>query len=441
MNGTRARAARAARTIALAGTCLIMADGLPAAETQTDVDVRYGHATDAGRTVQAGIDLEPRIEFAAPRGWQVRLSSRLRLDAANRLEPGDAVTDTYAPPSRPLAIGNTGLLELRDAYLERRLANGLVRIGKQQIVWGRLDGVKVLDVLNPQDFREFILDDFDKSRIGLWSAYVDLAGRNWRGEFVAIVDNSGHAIPQPGAWFELTAPRFRFGAAPGEPGVDTVTSKRPVGADTGALAARLSRRVGPLDLAALAYTGIDFEPLGRFAELADDPVVERYYERRDLVGLSAEGAAGRIAFRAELAYQPGRHFNTRSGTALDAAALDQLTAGIGIDVDGPFGVFVNLQLIHDEVRDAPASLVRPARDQIGTVVLRRSFRYETLTATARWYHARDPGDSMVSLALEFKPGDNTRLRLAADGFSGDPRGLFGQFLDRDRVTLQWLYTF
>ena len=67
--------------------------------------------------------------------------------------------------SRPYRIGDAGTAEIRDAYLEFGLDNGLLRIGKQQIVWGRLDGIKVLDTVNPQDFREFILDDFDDSRI------------------------------------------------------------------------------------------------------------------------------------------------------------------------------------------------------------------------------------------------------------------------------------
>lgn len=431
----------AARAIALFGVAAGLSGGLPAAEMRADIDVRYGHGVDAADTVQASVDLEPRVDFAASGQWQVRLSARLRLDGANVLDPGEAVTETYSPLSKPLALGSAGLLELRDAYLERRLARGLVRIGKQQIVWGRLDGIKLLDVLNPQDFREFILDDFDNSRIGLWSAYLDLAGRNWRSEFVVVVDNSGHAIPRRDAWFELTAPRFRFGAEPGAPGLDTVTRKRSIGADTGAFGLRLSRRIGPLDVAALGYTGIDFEPLGRIVERADAPVVERYYERRELLSLSAEAAAGRVAFRGEIAYQPGRRFNVRSGSLLEAVGRDQLTAGIGVDVDGPFDVFANLQFVHDEVLDAPASLVRPSRDRIATLTLRRSFRYETLTATLRWYYARDPGDSMVSLALEYKPGDNARLRLAADGFGGAPQGLFGQFRDRDRVTLQWLYTF
>jgi len=50
------------------------------------------------------------------------------------------------------------------------IGNGFaLRLGKQQIVWGETDGLKLLDVMNPQNFREFILDEFEDSRLPLWS--------------------------------------------------------------------------------------------------------------------------------------------------------------------------------------------------------------------------------------------------------------------------------
>ncbi|NET38730.1 MAG: hypothetical protein F6K19_43220, partial [Cyanothece sp. SIO1E1] len=63
-----------------------------------------------------------------------------------------------------------------------------------------------------------------------------------------------------------------------------------------------------------------------------------------------------VAFRGEVAYQPGRRFNVRSGSLLEAVGRDQLTAGVGVDIDGPFDVLLNLQLIHDEILDAPEGL-------------------------------------------------------------------------------------
>jgi len=47
-------------------------------------------------------------------------------------------------------------------------------LGRQQNVWGKADGLKVLDLVNPQDFRELILDDFDDSRIPLWAVNAEI---------------------------------------------------------------------------------------------------------------------------------------------------------------------------------------------------------------------------------------------------------------------------
>jgi hypothetical protein len=50
------------------------------------------------------------------------------------------------------------------------------------------------------------------SRIGLWSAYLDLSLGDWRAELTWMPDLDEPRHSRAGAWFELTAPRFRFGA-------------------------------------------------------------------------------------------------------------------------------------------------------------------------------------------------------------------------------------
>ena len=406
-----------------------------------DTYLSYGYSGVASESMQEIVRLAPglRIEFS-PR-TQVVLEGRVRLDFADELEPRKVDTSTYSSLSRPAVVNDLGTADIRDAYMERTLDNGILRLGKQQIVWGKLDGIKVLDVLNPQDLREFILDDFSESRISLWSAYLDVTVAGWRTEIALIPDNTGHAIPAQGAWFELTAPRYRYGANPEDPVLPVVTHRESIAADTSAYALRVSRQVGALEFGAIAYSGLDHEPLGRLIDDSGGMTVEQFYARHDVYGLSAETSFGSLALRAEVAMQPGREFNTRTPATLSTIALDQLRAGIGVDVDGPWNTFVNIQYLHDDVHDAPLSLVRPPEDRIVTVFLRRSFSYESVALTARWYRSLELDDEMYSLALEFAFGDSTRLRLAADGFSGDSTGIFGQFADRDRVTIGLTHTF
>ncbi len=59
---------------------------------------------------------------------------------------------------------------LRELYLETTVPliddqGILMRLGKQQVVWGTADGIKLLDIVNPTDFRELVQNTFEDSRI------------------------------------------------------------------------------------------------------------------------------------------------------------------------------------------------------------------------------------------------------------------------------------
>lgn len=57
---------------------------------------------------------------------------------------------------------------LRELYLDTRSGPIQWRVGKQQTVWGTADGMKLLDILNPTDFREFVQNTMEDSRIPVW---------------------------------------------------------------------------------------------------------------------------------------------------------------------------------------------------------------------------------------------------------------------------------
>ncbi len=57
---------------------------------------------------------------------------------------------------------------LRELYLDTITGDMEWRIGKQQVVWGKADGVKFLDIINPTDYRHWGQDSMEDSRIPLW---------------------------------------------------------------------------------------------------------------------------------------------------------------------------------------------------------------------------------------------------------------------------------
>jgi len=57
---------------------------------------------------------------------------------------------------------------LRELYADTTVGDWDVRLGKQQVVWGTADGIKLLDMINPTDWREFNQNTMADARIPVW---------------------------------------------------------------------------------------------------------------------------------------------------------------------------------------------------------------------------------------------------------------------------------
>jgi len=233
-----------------------------------------------------------------------RVSARIRGEDRDLRLPGEPDLSSYSKGTRPHTVNRYWLAELRDAYVDASLPNGQLRLGKQQIVWGALDGIKVLDALNPQSFERFILEDFDDSRIGLWSAHLDLTLGAWRTELALIPDTTTHYIPEPGAWMAFTAPRYRFGLP--DTGAALQLQRDEPEKDNPSAGLRISRYIGGVDVQFIAISGLDFEPLGRLSVRNGTPLVTTYHEQRQLYGVSAETSFSAFALRTEISFSPQR---------------------------------------------------------------------------------------------------------------------------------------
>ena len=54
---------------------------------------------------------------------------------------------------------------LREAYIDTNVGDWALRVGKQQVVWGTADGMKLLDTINPTDYSEMAQNQMEDSRI------------------------------------------------------------------------------------------------------------------------------------------------------------------------------------------------------------------------------------------------------------------------------------
>ena len=57
---------------------------------------------------------------------------------------------------------------LREAYIDTERGDWSIRAGKQQVVWGTADGMKLLDAINPTDYSEMAQNQMEDSRLPVW---------------------------------------------------------------------------------------------------------------------------------------------------------------------------------------------------------------------------------------------------------------------------------
>jgi hypothetical protein len=65
---------------------------------------------------------------------------------------------------------------LREAYIDTELGGYSIRAGKQQVVWGTADGMKLLDAINPTDYSEMAQNQMEDSRMPVWMVNAENDG-------------------------------------------------------------------------------------------------------------------------------------------------------------------------------------------------------------------------------------------------------------------------
>ncbi|MCG8589261.1 MAG: hypothetical protein MJE66_08215, partial [Proteobacteria bacterium] len=324
-----------------------------------------------------------------------------------------------------------------------------VRAGKQQVVWGKADGLKVLDVVNPQSFREFILDDFEDSRIPLWLLNAEWAVGDVLLQLLWIPDKTYHELPEARALWAFTAPRFRPTPPPGV-GLVLEDPERPSrffeDSDAGA---RLSAFVGGFDLT-LNYLYLYDDIPVPFRRLELTPmgprvVVTPGYERTHLVGGTFSTAVGDLTVRGEFGYQTDRFAPTERVSDSDGVVrTEEFQYVLGFDWFGLSETLLSLQFFQSILKDRPSGVLRPRLEENLTFLARREFLNDRGELELLLIQGLDEGDGAARARVSFEVTDHWSVYVRGDVLYGDRDGVFGQFDANDRVVFgfewsrQWL---
>lgn len=385
------------------------------------------------------IILKPEFIYRLNRNSKFVLKGQLYSDLNDNLETGVPKETTVSGMNKRLFIGDRTNLELREFYFYTKIKNKLrLTIGKQQIVWGETDGLKLLDVVNPQNFREFILDDFEDSRIPLWSLKAEFDIKDIGVQFVWTPDNTYH-ITQ-----DFEAPFFTKSLFKSPPkSVSTVLNKplKPkrfiADSDVGI---KLSTFTKGWDLSLNYFYFYDDLPVF-YNELkvtdTNNPIVtiSPKFKRQHLLGGTFNKVIGSSTLRGEIAYIFNQNFTSTSPEAvLGIETSNQFKSAIGIDYIKGENI-ISAQLFSDIIIDNISPYNRDKFETNTSLKISRDMMNDNLNAEVLWVHNTNHGDGYIKPQVSYWMNTKTQLFLGSSIFYGNESKLFGQFKDRSRISL------
>ena len=402
---------------------------------------------DGGNGQKFETTFEPEWNLNLTDNIDMTFIARARFDALNNLGPKEERPDNYSSINGPLVQGSHGELSVREWFIDTEINETYWRIGKQQVVWGQSDGLKVLDVINPQSYREFVLDDFDSSRIPLWMLNVEIPiTEDDSLQLLWVPDLTYNELAEAGSPYQMTSSLLVPQIPPSFSIASFEVHKPEKTLKDSDIGLRYSKFYSGWDLTFNYFYHYQDNPALYQNVEANQVSIDAEYKRNHLVGATASKAFGDFTLRTEVGYNSDTYhlIDNRSPIFLAQQGVhhsDELSSVIGLDWQGLEDTLLSVQWFQSYLLDYDPTLIRPEQNHIVSFLYKQTFENETWEIEALALHGFDQKDGSIQIKLSYMLESNIKLWLGSDIFYGDGSGLLGQFDNTDRITLGFEWGF
>lgn len=370
-------------------------------------------------------------------------------------------------------LTQTANWNLTEAYVDLFFDNADLRIGKQQVVWGKADGIPINDIVCPWNLQDFILQDFDDIRIGLNMIKANYYFSAVNMEALWIPKFHPMELAQSGPWvFSLPSSLSIPMQTPGGTVLVvpvSVSYHNPALPSNDLGNSEFGFRLYGFNLGfdwALAYLDAfdDVPAVSQkqlYASLTPNGMVPdsigiwQSYHRMQMVGFNFSRPVLTGVLRTEGGYFTGKQFG------LDGINLDSTGATIGpfseskpyaqylVGWDQNWKTWLNLsgQYIEQRILDYDPAIQNDEVNRMVSLLVRGSFMNETLQYQILALSNLDYEDAMIRTMLTYNYTDGVRLIVGADFLNAGKASTtfrqfdFGRFDQNDNVYFKVTYSF
>lgn len=312
------------------------------------------------------------------------------------------------------------IVKIRELYVDYSAEDYDLRLGKQYIIWGVLEGVRIVDEINPMDFRELILPDLLDYRIPLWSAKLDYYTDYGDLQFLLIPDLKFHKPAPSGSEWELLQ------------AVPNTRSPESWKLENTEYGVKLDTSIFDTEFSfSYFYTWDDYPVIFRTVKIAasssEAPEFFPAYTRISIYGMTAVRQFDDYILKMELAYVEDKFFGL-SNTADDnnddyvdtngEIQKDHIRWGLGTDTV-LWGWDVAIGVMQWSILDHDKNMIQDKIDTSYNAFVRREFSKYSLTLQMLWIYMQQLDESYLKPKAFVQITDNLQVAFGLDLFHGE----------------------
>jgi len=281
-------------------------------------------------SVKSSLFLDYEHKFES--GWRVKVNAKAYYDAIYDIRGSEKF-------SRQELDALRSEVELFDAYVEGSITDNFdMKLGRQVVVWGRSDTLRVTDILNPLDNRRPGMVDIEDLRLPVAMAKFDYFIGDWRVTPIAILEQRFSKNPPFGSVFNPLPV-----VAPNDESYDDVTYALSVGAefsgwDINFYAAQVHNDAGKLEL-----------------PITPQPSAIITHDKIEMYGTALNVLSGSWLFKTEIAYFDGlKYFTT------DEKEFSRTDVLLGVEYNGIADTLISYDFVTRNMGEYDERLITEA---------------------------------------------------------------------------------
>ncbi len=370
------------------------------------------------------------LDVKLPASWGLKVSGSGFYDSIYSMNDRSDYSDEVLKEDESGA-------ELRKAYIFGNITDSLdIKAGRQIVVWGKSDNIRVTDVINPVNLKAPGMTDLEDIRLPVSMTKIDYYIGPWNLSGMAIHEKRFNKLPEFGNDFYFN--------------INNISENEPSeNLDNTEYAVSLNGTFSGWDASLYyadfydktPYFNIVFLPFGEF---------ELLYSHQTMAGADVNIALGNFLLKSEAAYFSSVDFSDYMSLPLLIVETKKSYSKIkslgGIEFTGFNDTTLSLEIMNTHIRDID-SLAKAANINKNTwetsIRINRTFFNEKLSTTllAMLYGKNLDEGVLFRTSCDYDLTDNFTITAGAVFYDGNKMVLLKNYKDNDRIYTNFEYSF